>query len=65
MQPFAGGEWPIRHGLGPPPPSLSVLEDECGGGGARRGRGAEEGGMRVQEVVRRLWIRRHSWQMRT
>ena len=39
----SGGLWWSRLGLGPLPPSLSVLEVEGGSGGARRGRGADEG----------------------
>ncbi|KAK0139781.1 hypothetical protein N1851_023301 [Merluccius polli] len=60
-----------RLGLCPPPPSLSVLEEDGGGGGGSLGRGAEEGGIRVETAdprpvsPRRLWILRHSWQIRT
>lgn len=59
-----------RRGLAEPPPSLSVLDEEGGGGAGRRGRelvAEGSGGMREQEeeAERRLWMRRHSWQMRT
>ncbi|KAG7262339.1 LOW QUALITY PROTEIN: hypothetical protein CRUP_019895, partial [Coryphaenoides rupestris] len=75
MLPSAGatglGVWG-RLGLCPPPPSLSVLEEDGGRGGGSLGRGTEEGGgIRVEMVdpelpsPRRLWILRHSWQMRT
>ena len=61
----------LLAGLDEPPPSLSVLVEEGGTGGGRRGNDMEEwpmgrAGTRGQEETDLLlWIRRHSWQMRT